>query len=194
MEVLITIVQSLLVIIIIASFLELLLPDGSIKPFVRFAVGLFVLIAILNPALSFIFSNHDLKLDFWDYTVDESIEEKIMVDAQELNERIVNVSSNTVLEKMQGQISSMALLVPGVEEVQTELKTDQDGIIEKIYLEVTPENNSDIEEIESVDILNTESSTDEYVDYTNLENRIITVINNVFGLKDVDIQIEFQGG
>lgn len=108
-----------------------MLPDGSIKPFVRFAVGLFVLIAILNPALSFIFSNHDLKLDFWDYTVDESIEEKIMVDAQELNERIVNVSSNTVLEKMQGQISSMALLVPGVEEVQTELKTDQDGIIEK---------------------------------------------------------------
>ena len=42
MEVLTEIVTNLLVIIIISSFLEMMLQEGNTKPFVHFAVALFV--------------------------------------------------------------------------------------------------------------------------------------------------------
>ena len=46
------IVRNVLVIILVSSFFELLLPDGKVKPFVRFnIIGLFILISVLNPAL-----------------------------------------------------------------------------------------------------------------------------------------------
>ena len=48
MDVLVEIVKNLLVIIILASFLELLLPGGGMKPYVRLAIGMFVLIAVLT--------------------------------------------------------------------------------------------------------------------------------------------------
>ena len=57
MEVLAEIVRNLLVIIIISSFLEMLLPEGNTRPFVRFAVGMFVLIAILTPSLHYLYDN-----------------------------------------------------------------------------------------------------------------------------------------
>jgi len=63
MAVLTEIVKTFLVIIILASFLELLLPEGKVKPFVRFAIGLFILIAVLNPGLSLLFSGHNFDVD-----------------------------------------------------------------------------------------------------------------------------------
>ena len=48
MDVLVEIVKNLLVIIILASFLELLLPGGGMKPYVRLAIGMFVLIAVFT--------------------------------------------------------------------------------------------------------------------------------------------------
>ena len=65
MEVLVTIVKNLLVIVVIASFLEILLPDSSVRPFVRFAIGLFVILAILNPILA-VFFREAMQAGAWD--------------------------------------------------------------------------------------------------------------------------------
>ena len=54
MQLLSEIVRNVIVIIIIASFLELLLPQGTLQPLVRFAIGLFILIAVLNPVMGFL--------------------------------------------------------------------------------------------------------------------------------------------
>jgi stage III sporulation protein AF len=66
MSVLTEIVRNILVIIIMASFLELLLPEGAIRPFVRFAIGLFVLIAVLNPVLGYFFDDSNFQITWWE--------------------------------------------------------------------------------------------------------------------------------
>ena len=70
MSVLTEIVRNILVIIIMASFLELLLPEGAIRPFVRFAIGLFVLIAVLNPVLGYFFDDSNFQITWWDYQME----------------------------------------------------------------------------------------------------------------------------
>ena len=66
MEILTGIVKNLVVIVVVAGFLELLLPDSSMRPFVRFTIGLFIIIAIINPLLSVFYSGNDLKSLAWD--------------------------------------------------------------------------------------------------------------------------------
>ena len=56
MTVLSEIVRNVLVIVLIASFLELMLPEGTLRPFVRFAIGLFILIVVLSPLAGILFS------------------------------------------------------------------------------------------------------------------------------------------
>jgi stage III sporulation protein AF len=83
MSVLTEIVRNILVIIIMASFLELLLPEGAIRPFVRFAIGLFVLIAVLNPVLGYFFDDSNFQITWWDYQMEAVEEESLLRRGQE---------------------------------------------------------------------------------------------------------------
>lgn len=49
MESLQTLVRNLAIILLLASFLEMLLPNKSMKGFVKLVMGLFVISAILTP-------------------------------------------------------------------------------------------------------------------------------------------------
>ncbi|MHB9095277.1 MAG: stage III sporulation protein AF [Eubacteriales bacterium] len=52
METLRVMVKSVIVIIIMAAFLEIILPRSSIKRYINLIIGLFVIIAVLNPFLA----------------------------------------------------------------------------------------------------------------------------------------------
>lgn len=54
MDVLRDLVRNMAVIVVLASFLELLLPAGSMRGFVRLVMGLFMILTVLNPLLNFI--------------------------------------------------------------------------------------------------------------------------------------------
>lgn len=45
-------VKSIIYVVLFASFLELLLPNSSMQRFIRVIMGLFILLAILNPVIS----------------------------------------------------------------------------------------------------------------------------------------------
>lgn len=54
MDVLRALVLNMAFIVVLASFLELLLPAGSMRGFVRLVMGLFMILTVLNPLLNFI--------------------------------------------------------------------------------------------------------------------------------------------
>jgi stage III sporulation protein AF len=103
MSVLTEIVRNILVIIIMASFLELLLPEGAIRPFVRFAIGLFVLIAVLNPVLGYFFDDSNFQITWWDYQMEAVEEESLLRRGQEINQNIMNHNQSLLKEKLEGQ-------------------------------------------------------------------------------------------
>lgn len=194
MAVLAEIVRNVLVIVIMASFLELLLPDGAIRPFVRFAIGLFILIAVLNPTLSFLFSDHDFNVDMWDYQFDEDAGENIINEGQEINEQIVSQHTEMLKEKLEGQINAVVLLVPGVEDVDAQADIETNGSLNRIQLIVIPQKTENPEDEGDIGVFFCEIEGCSLETKQQIEKKIGSVINNMYGLDAGNIEIIFEGG
>lgn len=193
MSVLAEIVKNILVIIILASFFEILLPEGRLKPFVRFAIGLFILVSVLNPALSFIFRDQEVKVSMWDYTDKYMDNKEILKKGNYLQGEIRKQSDALVKEKIQGQISAVALMLPEVEDVTTEAYIDDDGRLEKIHIIVRSKKEEEMEE-EKVGVFLNSDGRGEKTDEEMVKNKIISIIQNLYGLDRDYIQIQFEGG
>ncbi|MGI6412486.1 MAG: stage III sporulation protein AF [Syntrophomonadaceae bacterium] len=192
MSTLLEIVRNVIVIVMVASFLEILLPDGKIKPFVRFAIGLFVIVAVLNPTLSLLFASKNLSVQMWDYKIDAAGTEQMVHKGMQLNQEITEKNVQLVKNKLQGQIEAVVMLVPGVKVVEAKVEMGEEGLITGVKLVVTTEPQPVAESslqlpLEARTIL-LEPDT------RALEKKINGVLNNFYGLEGVDISIEFKGG
>ncbi|NLG32435.1 MAG: stage III sporulation protein AF [Syntrophomonadaceae bacterium] len=192
MSTLLEIVRNVIVIVMVASFLEILLPDGKIKPFVRFAIGLFVIVAVLNPTLSLLFASKNLSVQMWDYKIDAAGTEQMVHKGMQLNQEITEKNVQLVKSKLQGQIEAVVMLVPGVKDVEAEVEVEKEGLITGVNLVVTTEPQP---VAESSLPLPLEASTILLEPDTRaLEKKINGVLSNFYGLEGVDISIEFKGG
>jgi len=188
------IVRNLLVIILIASFLELILPDGRLRPFVRFSVGLFILIAILNPALDLLFTDRNFALGFWDYRLDAGIERSVRDKGEELNNKIYQPQQDVIQSKLQGQINAISSLVPGVDEVQSEVQTNPDGSVKKITLQIDTGSPSRIEEVKGVDVFSDQPQQIDMDGKEVIADKIVQMIGNLYDIPQEKVEIDFGGG
>jgi len=150
MEALQTLVRNLAVILLLATFLEMLLPQKSMQGFVKLVMGLFVISAILNPVTSFLHLPLEMEIPAW-----------TRVDQQDMpvlagNEG-VRIGKNAVQEQykliLTNEIKAIALGVSGVQQVDVEVvfdKTNEDLTEQPRLAEVRISLNSDKGEIESV--------------------------------------------
>jgi Stage III sporulation protein AF (Spore_III_AF). len=194
MDVIAEIVKNLLVIIIMSSFLEIMLPEGNIKPFVRFAIGLFLLIAILNPALNYIYDDKNFQISVWDDRIDEKTTQAIADGGQKIEDQITNQSNTVMKQKMEGQISAVALLVPGVGDVQTELTIDRNGTPEKVKLMVRPGGHDNPANNDQVNVFSNGLEELSSAEREQIERKMQQVMANLYGLKSENVEIIFEGG
>lgn len=194
MTTLYAIVKNLMVIIVMASFLELLLPDGRLKPFVRFAVALFVLIAILNPCLNLLFHDNHFEVGLWDYQLDGDIQNKVQVEGEQMQKDFAEHRQAIIQEKVRGQINAVTSLVAGVNNVETQVDMNADGSIDKIELTVRPEQRKKEGQSAGINVFSGSSAEISDIDQEELENKILQVINNLYGIPSRDVDIHFEGG
>lgn len=190
MGVLVQLVKNVLVIVILASFMELLLPRGTMQKYVRFSIGLFIVVAVMQPVLALMTDKQDISVGFWEYNSVSG--DDILEKGQEIN-RVMRVSQQEVLqEKVAGQVSAVALLVPGVEGVETRVQLSADGSIESLQLVVR---GSVLEEGEEGKAgVWGEKLEATAVEQEQMQNKITGVLRNMYGLEDSSIKIDFQGG
>lgn len=191
MSTLAEIVKHVMIIIIITSFLELVLPEGGIKPFVRFAIGLFVIIAVLNPVLSYLFEDHSFEIKWWDSQNQVSSQAVVEQKGQVLKEQIAASGNNNLKKKLEGQINSLAQLVPGVSEVKSDVELGKDGGIKALNLEVKEEEKE--ADQEDVNPALTEKRTLEN-SREQIRNKLTSLLRNFYGLEGVRVEIIFEGG
>jgi stage III sporulation protein AF len=192
MEVVAEIVKNLLVIIIMSSFLELMLPDGNIKPFVRFSIGLFIIIAVLSPTLSYIYDNKNFQISVWDHRIDENIPKDIEARGQKIQQQITGQGNSLMKEKLEGQISAVANLVPGVDDVHTQVLIGENGSLQRLQLTVRPGKSINAEEVEKVNVYSGYPQSD--LEQKEIQRKILQVMGNLYGLKGENIEIKFEGG
>lgn len=68
METLQTLVRNLVIILLLATFLEMLLPNKSMRGFVQMVMGLFVISAVLAPITTFLHTPLEMDIPAWTVT------------------------------------------------------------------------------------------------------------------------------
>lgn len=194
MHVLTDIVRNVLVIIMVSSFFELLLPDGKVKPFVRFTIGLFILISVLNPALKYLYSDKDFRIDLWNHTQSSITQNQILEAGTKINEQIFNQGDEIIKEKLEGQISAVAMLVPGVEEVDAQANLSSNGELSKLHVIVRPEVPQVEDDTGKVGVFSNRSNDYSQEEKQAIKEKLINVLMNMYGLDGTQIQVEFEGG
>ena len=193
MSTLAEIVKNILFIIILASFMEILLPDGGLKPFVRFSIGLFILISVLSPVLSGLFDQQQFEVKLWDYQSNENQSEQIIKQGQALNQQITESNSAALKEKMQGQIASMAMLVPGVQHLETRVDLGQQGTLEKLHIMVKTGEAEQTKESANTQVFSETQIKAGEAEKAQVREKILALLYNLYGLEKTDIEIKFEG-
>jgi stage III sporulation protein AF len=120
MQTLQTLVRNLAVILLLATILEMLLPNKSMKGYVQLVIGMFVITAILNPLTSLMHMPMKMDIPAWTSVSNQDLPvfatdnsgKKIGRDA--VREQYCKILIN--------QIEALALGVSGVKQVKAEVK------------------------------------------------------------------------
>ena len=73
MQTLHTLVRNLAVILLLATFLEMLLPNKSMRGFVQMVMGLFVISAVLAPITTFLHTPLEMEIPAWTATSSQDL-------------------------------------------------------------------------------------------------------------------------
>jgi len=122
MEGLKEIIRNLAFILLLATFLEMLLPSKNMKGFVHLIMGLFVIVAILNPLASFLKLDYQLEIPAW-FT--SSLTEMPVLAAERSNTDL----GNTLVREQYKKIlinQIQALISPLVIDKNVEVKVELD--------------------------------------------------------------------
>lgn len=106
-----TIVGGMAAAILLTVAAELLLPEGNLRRYAVPVTGLLVLLAVLNPFLQIDFSLPDWELENGDT-------EAVLADASQLAATYQEEASKAYQEDLCGQLEALALVVPGVRDVE----------------------------------------------------------------------------
>jgi stage III sporulation protein AF len=124
-------VRNLVVILLLATFLEMLLPNKSMRGFVQMVMGLFVISAILAPITTFLHTPLEMEIPAWAATRPQDLP-AIATEGQGQK-----LAQNAVQEQYRqiliNQIKALAMGTEGVEgaEVSVEFEEGSSGLIDQ---------------------------------------------------------------
>ena len=131
MQTLHTLVRNLAVILLLATFLEMLLPNKSMRGFVQMVMGLFVISAVLAPITTFLHTPLEMEMPAWTTTTTQDLP-AIATEGQG-----VKLAGDAVQEQYRQilvhQIKALALSSDGVEgaEVDIEFEEGAGGLMDQ---------------------------------------------------------------
>lgn len=177
--------QGIIVAIIITVIIEMLLPEGGSKKYLKIILGLYVLYTILNPILSKFSSGISLN-----DTIDS--EQYILGDTISVAKMDTQNSIETVyIENIKKEIKTY-IETKGFEVINIELTIEKQdektyGIIKTIELSISPKDKNAINNIEPVSINFKEGEEKEI--YLSVEEDIKYYLKNNYGVNMENIII-----
>ncbi|WP_434511839.1 stage III sporulation protein AF [Desulfitobacterium sp. AusDCA] len=154
MESLQTLVRNLAIIILMANFLEMLLPSKSMQGFVKLIMGLFVISAVLGPVISLLHLPQNLSVPAWTEVNSHDMPVLAGNNGLQAGRDAVQEQFKLILKN---QIEALVLGVKGVEKTDVEIQFEESagGLMDQPRVaQVNILVNSDQTEIKSVEPIN----------------------------------------
>lgn len=203
-------VSSIAIIVILAVFIEMLLPNNGMAKYLRLIIGLFIIITILTPIMALLEQENAFEVAAWSFATDNRQLESILRTGEEMGRSNIERASEEYVKRIEGQIIALVRLIPGVDRVSvTVIIHDSEdvrfGAIESVIIWAALSEDKSVGEdlvpgIDPIDIdlsrilgeVDQPMEVNNVHDISQIENQIRNTISNFYGLQREQIQIEWN--
>ncbi|KXS45945.1 MAG: stage III sporulation protein AF [Candidatus Frackibacter sp. T328-2] len=146
-------IENLVVIVLLTSLVEMLLPKSHLEKYTRVVLGLFILIAILNPLLNLFNTNYNLNQITELLTVSSKEEpkmSKIMERGKALQVTNQSKAEQNYKRRLARQISALLAFDKDLPSTVVNIKLKENHQIANILIKVKNEDNSQLDDFKGV--------------------------------------------
>ena len=187
-------IQGIIIAVIIGTIIEMLLPDGNCKKYVKVVIGVYILFSIVSPVITKVTGNEFRVSDIYD------INTYIEVSTKSSQENIENSQQNQIKQvyitnlknDMKQKIQEKGY---SVKSLTLEISNDEQYTLKKIVAQVTKRKNEENNEVKGVNEINiTISNTTENIEEdisisTKEQNDLKAYLSGIYNLEEKNINI-----
>jgi stage III sporulation protein AF len=182
-------VKNIILVVLFASFMELLLPNTSMKKFIRVIMGIFIMLAILNPLLLFFQTDkpdaHIAVLSGKE-TVNNAKANTINEIAKTTVTQREELLASAYKEDLARQISAVVKSIAGVEDAHTKLSVGKNGKISKATIYIKPATANKNIKVENITL----NKIDEPKIKEGLTDKVKQTISQLYQVPEATIELE----
>ena len=187
-------IQGIIIAVIIGTIIEMLLPDGNCKKYVKVVIGVYILFSIVSPVITKVTGNEFRVSDIYD------INTYIEVSTKSSQENIENSQQNQIKQvyitnlknDMKQKIQEKGY---SVKSLTLEISNDEQYTLKKIFAQVSKRKNEENNEGKGVNEINiTISNTTENIEEdisisTKEQNDLKAYLSGIYNLEEKNINI-----
>lgn len=187
-------IQGIIIAVIIGTIIEMLLPDGNCKKYVKVVIGVYILFSIVSPVITKVTGNEFRVSDIYD------INTYIEASAKNSQENIENSQQNQIKQvyitnlknDMKQKIQEKGY---SVKSLTLEISNDEQYTLKKIFAQVSKKKNEENNEVKGVNEINitvsntTENIEDDISISTKEQNDLKAYLSGIYNLEEKNINI-----
>lgn len=187
-------IQGIIIAVIIGTIIEMLLPDGNCKKYVKIVIGVYILFSIVSPVITKVTGNEFRVSDIYD------INTYIEVSAKSSQENIENSQQNQIKQvyitnlknDMKQKIQEKGY---SVKSLTLEISNDEQYTLKKIFVQVSKKKNEENNEFKGVNEINirinntTENKEENISISTKEQNDLKAYLSGIYNLEEKNINI-----
>lgn len=187
-------IQGIIIAVIIGTIIEMLLPDGNCKKYVKVVIRVYILFSIVSPVITKFTGNEFRVSDIYD------INTYIEVSAKSSQENIENSQQNQIKQvyitnlknDMKQKIQEKGY---SVKSLTLEISNDEQYTLKKIFAQVSKRKNEENNEVKGANEINiTISNTTENIEEdisisTKEQNDLKAYLSGIYNLEEKNINI-----
>ena len=157
-------IQGIIIAVIIGTIIEMLLPDGNCKKYVKVVIGVYILFSIVSPVITKVTGNEFRVSDIYDINTYIEVSAKSSQDNIENNQQnqIKQVYITNLKNDMKQKIQEKGY---SVKSLTLEISNDEQYTLKKIFAQVSKRKNEENNEVKGVNEINiTISNTTENIE------------------------------
>ncbi|MDD2446798.1 MAG: stage III sporulation protein AF [Tissierellia bacterium] len=164
-------IKSLVVLMIIISIVDMVMPKGNMKRYVNFIVGLIIVFSIINPFARL--TNSNLSFEQEVNSLSGEIYNEFLIESQD--EQIESVYLGSLKSEIRNFLESNTDYIINSVDITTSTEEEGNFIIDEIFIELTINRSSDLNKeikINKIDIGDTKRKGEYLAEEPNVKNLI----------------------
>lgn len=186
-------IKNIIFVVLFASFLELLLPSSSMQRFVRVIMGLFIMLAILNPIIGVV-QHHLTSLNqIPALSTNSEISNVITNDVNHVTNERDKLSLELYKKELSQQMRILIMAMDGVADANVVVETNSNTAndVKRIVVYIKPgisTKNEKVESIKKITISKQIANAEEL--HAGLKGRITEMITELYQIPKEKVEIK----